>query len=36
MGISYEEFCDIGKPSYKEIMEYQKEEEERRKKEKIY
>ncbi len=36
MGISYDEFCAVGKPSYKEIMEYQKEEEERRKKEKIY
>lgn len=36
MGVSYEEFCEAGKPTYKQIMEYQKEEEERRKKEKIY
>ena len=36
MGVSYEDFCNAGKPTYEQIMEYQKEEEERRKKEKIY
>ena len=36
MGVSYEEFCAVGKPSYKQIMEYQMEEEERRKEGKIY
>lgn len=36
MGVSYEEFCDAGKPSYKQVMEYQTEQEERRKEEKIY
>lgn len=36
MGVSYEEFCAVGKPSYKEIMEFQNEQEERRKKENFY
>lgn len=30
MGVSYEDFCNAGKPSYKEIIEYQKEEERRK------